>query len=81
MAAFSRTSMAKALSAMGLKKVFIAKRKGDEYSINRLTTPGGELTLKKMGSFSDPDPLMIGRVGMAGLACRTRSSASNGKIA
>lgn len=64
MAAFSRTSMAKALSAMGLKKVFIAKRKGDEYSINRLTTPGGELTLKKMGSFSDPDPLMIGRVGM-----------------
>ncbi len=64
MAAFSRRSIAKALSLMGLKKVFIAQGKGDTFTINRLSTPGGELTLEKIGTFKDPEPLSIGRVGM-----------------
>lgn len=61
---FSRRNIAKALSIMGLKKTYIAQKKADKFTISWLTTPKGELTLENIGSFSDPDPLVIGRVGM-----------------
>lgn len=64
MAAFSRKNIAKALSIIGLKKTYIALKKADKFTINRLTTPNGNLTLENIGSFSDPEPLRIGRVGM-----------------
>ncbi len=64
MPAFSRNTVAKALSIMSLKKTFIALRKADSFSINRIKTEAGELTLQPMGSFTDPDPLLIGRVGL-----------------
>ena len=64
MAAFSRKNIAKALSIMGLKKTYIFVKKADRFSISRLTTPDGNLTLENIGTFSDPDPLCIGRVGM-----------------
>ncbi len=64
MGALSRKSVAKALSSMGLKKVFIALRKPDSYSINRLKSTNGELELQKMTSFTDAKPLFVGRVGL-----------------
>jgi hypothetical protein len=64
MAAFSRKNIAKALSIMGLKKTFIALKRADSYSINRLKTPNGELVLEPIGTFTDPNPLVIGRVGL-----------------
>jgi len=49
---------------MGLKKTFIALKKADSYSINRLKTTNGELVLEPIGTFTDPNPLVIGRVGL-----------------
>lgn len=64
MSAFSRKTVAKALSIMGLRKTFIALRKADSFSINRLQTHNGELILTRIGTFTDPEPLTIGRVGL-----------------
>ncbi len=64
MPAFSRKNIAKALSIIGLKKTFIALKKADSYSINRLKTPNGELVLEPIGTFTDPNPRVIGRVGL-----------------
>ncbi len=64
MTAFSRKTIAKALSIIGLKKTFIALRRGDSFSINRLQTENGELILNRIGTFADPEPLIIGRIGL-----------------
>ena len=63
LAAYSRINIAKALSIIGLKKTYIVLPKTDSYTINRLTSKKGELALQKIASFTDPKPLMIGRVG------------------
>jgi hypothetical protein len=64
MGALSRKTVAEALSRMGLKKTFIALKRQDSFSINRLKTTDGQLELVRIASFSDPDPLMVGRVGL-----------------
>jgi hypothetical protein len=46
MAAFSRVNIAKALSIIGLKKTYIALKKADSLTINRLTTSGSDLALE-----------------------------------
>ncbi|MFT4582214.1 MAG: hypothetical protein ACI915_000037 [Gammaproteobacteria bacterium] len=64
MAAFSRVNIAKALSIIGLKKTYIALKKADSLTINRLTTSGSDLALEKIGTVDDVNPKVIGRVGM-----------------
>ena len=64
MAAFSRLNITKALSIIGLKKTYIALKKADSLTINRLTTSGDNLALEKIGSVEDANPKIIGRVGM-----------------
>jgi len=64
MPAFSRRNIAKALSIIGLKKTFVALRDRDTLSINRITTPDGELKLERIARCVDPSPRFIGRVGM-----------------
>lgn len=61
---FSRRNIVKALSIIGLKKTLVALRDRDEYSINWLTTPNGEVALERIATISDPNPHVIGRVGM-----------------
>lgn len=64
MPAFSRRNTAKALSIIGLKKTFVALRDRDALSINRVTTPDGELKVERIATCVDPAPKFIGRVGM-----------------
>ncbi|MFT4561598.1 MAG: hypothetical protein ACI9BW_001339 [Gammaproteobacteria bacterium] len=64
MAAFSRLNIAKALSIIGLKKTYVALKKADSLTINRLTTSDGNLALEKIGILDDANPKVIGRVGM-----------------
>ena len=64
MPAFSRRNIAKALSIIGLKKTFIALQGRDSITINRLSTPNNELTLDKIATLPNPQPITIGRVGM-----------------
>jgi hypothetical protein len=63
MATFSPLNVAKALSIIGLKKTYIALKKADLLTINRLTTSGGNLSLEKIGTVEDANPKIIGRVG------------------
>lgn len=76
MPAFSRRNITKALSIIGLRKTFVALRDGNKYSINRLSTPNGDIKLDKVGDIVDPNPLTIGRVGMPdpNLGIRWRNS-------
>lgn len=64
MPAFSRRNIAKALSIIGLKKTFVALRDRDTLSINRVTTPDGELKVERIATCVDATPKFIGRVGM-----------------
>ncbi len=63
MAAFSRLNITKALSIIRLKKTYIALKKADSLTINRLTTSGDNLALEKIGTVEDANPKIIGRVG------------------
>lgn len=64
MPAFSRKTIAKALSIIGLKKTFVALRDRGALSINRVMIPDGELKLERIASCVDASPKFIGRVGM-----------------